>query len=92
MLFRSDFTQVIVELTDDYGTVLPYDRSEVAISVSDVGTLIGQEKMKLEGGHIGFMVQSKYNRTGIIIGKVWLADDSAVMPATFEIEVKALED
>lgn len=88
----SDFTQVIVELTDDYGTVLPYDRSEVAISVSDVGTLIGQEEMKLEGGHIGFMVQSKYNRTGIITGKVWLADDSAVMPATFEIEVKALED
>lgn len=88
----SDFTQIIVELTDDYGTVLPYDRSEVAISVSDVGTFIGQEEIKLEGGHIGFMVQSKYNRTGIITGKVWLADDSAVMPATFEIEVKALED
>ncbi len=88
----ADFTQIIVELTDENGTVLPYDRSRVQISVSDAGTFIGQKEIWLEGGHTGFIVQSKYNRTGRITGKVWLADQDDVMPATFEIEVKAFED
>lgn len=88
----SDFTQVIVELADKNGTILPYDRSKVRISVSDAGTFIGQEEIELEGGHTGFIVQSKYNRTGIITGRVWLADHDAVLPATFEIEVKAFDE
>lgn len=88
----SDFTQVIVELVDENGTRLPYDKSKVKISVSGVGTLIGQEETELEGGHIGFIVQSKYNRTGMITGKVWLVDQDAVLPVTFQIEVKAFDN
>lgn len=87
----SDFVQVIVELQDENGTVLPYDRSRVKISVSGPGTLIGEEEVELEGGHIGFIVQSKHNQTGVITCAAELADRDGVEPTVFEIQAKALD-
>ncbi len=87
----SDFTQVIVELTDENGTILPYDKSKVKISVSEPGTFIGEEEVELEGGHIGFIVQSKYNRTGVITCTAELMDNDAVEPAAIEIEAAAFD-
>lgn len=88
----SDFVQVIVELHDENGTVLPYDSSKVRISVSGPGTFIGEEEMELEGGHIGFIVQSKYNRTGVITCKAELTDSDGVEPAVLEIKSRACTD
>lgn len=87
----SDFVQVIVELQDENRTVLPYDSSKVRISVSGPGTFIGEEEVELEGGHIGFIVQSKYNRTGVITCKAELADSDGVETAVFEIEAMAFD-
>lgn len=85
----SDFVQIIVELKDENGTVLPCDRSKVKISVLGPGTFIGEEEVELEGGHIGFIVQSKYNRTGVITCTAELVDSDGVEPAVFEIEACA---
>lgn len=88
----SDFTQVIVELVDENGTVLPYDKSKIKIAVSGPGTFIGEEEIELEGGHIGFIVQSKYDLTGVTTCTASLVDDERVQPAEFEIEVKQFDD
>lgn len=88
----SDFTQVKVELVDENGTVLPYDKSKVRISVSDLGTFVGEEEIELEGGHTGFIVQSKYNKTGVITCKAEPVDNDAIEPATIEIQVTAFDE
>lgn len=43
------------------------------------------------GGHIGFIVQSKYNRTGVITCTAELMDNDAVETAAFEIEATAFD-
>lgn len=43
------------------------------------------------GGHIGFIVQSKYNRTGVITCTAELMDNDAVETAIFEIEATAFD-
>lgn len=88
----SDFTQVKVELVDENGTVLPYDKSKVRISVSDLGTFVGEEEIELEGGHTGFLVQSKYNKAGAITCKAEPVDNDAIEPATIEIQVTAFDE
>ena len=88
----SDFTQVKVELVDENGTVLPYDKSKVRISVSDLGTFVGEEEIELEGGHTGFIVQSKYNQTGVITCEVKPVDNDATSPATINIQVTAFDE
>lgn len=88
----SDFTQVKVELVDENGTVLPYDKSKVRISVSDLGTFVGEEEIELEGGHTGFIVQSKYNQTGVITCEVKPVDNDATSPAAINIQVTAFDE
>lgn len=61
-----DMTQVTVSALDENGTLVPNCDSEVTIKVSGAGKFIGEEKIKLEGGRCIFIVQSKYNETGII--------------------------
>ncbi|MCH5188305.1 MAG: DUF4982 domain-containing protein [Oscillospiraceae bacterium] len=53
----ADFAAVTVELTDESGTRLPFDRREIRISVSGAGEFIGESPVSLEGGRIGFIVK-----------------------------------
>lgn len=62
----SDFTMVRAELTDRDGTVLPYASAELELSLAGCGKIISDERVMLEGGRAGFIVQSEYNKTGSI--------------------------
>ncbi len=83
----SDFTNVTIELVDENGTVLPYDTSKVKISVSGAGRFIGEEEINLEGGHTGFIAQSKYMETGKITCKVTVVGNDSIEDAICEIDV-----
>ncbi len=83
----SDITNVMVELKDENGTLLPYDTSKVTIETEGPGKFIGQQEIALEGGHIAFMVQSLYKQTGTIKCRVKLSEGSIAGECTIEAVV-----
>ncbi|MCL2404656.1 MAG: hypothetical protein FWC92_03810 [Defluviitaleaceae bacterium] len=62
----ADMTCVTVSVVDAAGTRLPYADNNVTIAITGPGKFIGQSTIGLEGGRVGFIVQSKLNKTGII--------------------------
>ncbi|MCL2372942.1 MAG: DUF4982 domain-containing protein [Defluviitaleaceae bacterium] len=61
-----DMTAVSIKLVDANGTTLAYAANEISISITGPGKFIGQPKICLEGGRVGFILQSEYQRTGEI--------------------------
>ncbi len=59
-----DFTMVIVEITDEAGTVVPDFNGEITVSVSGGGRYAGDKIIRLEGGHSGFIAMADCTKEG----------------------------
>lgn len=86
----ADITSVVIELKDENGTILPYDKSEVSVEIEGPGKFIGQEKISLEGGHTAFMVQSLYKKMGKVNCRVKTADGNICGECEIEIVEKQM--
>ncbi|WP_052074509.1 glycoside hydrolase family 2 protein [Shewanella mangrovi] len=62
----ADLTRVIVEAQDKQGHWVASNHSEVTFALQGVGTLLGENPLKLENGRGIIFVQSDYLRTGAI--------------------------
>lgn len=62
----TDMTSVLIKAVDAEGNEVPYAANTVNVKQTSgvETTLISEENVKLEGGHIAFLVQSKYGKTG----------------------------
>lgn len=62
----SDMTQVTITAVDADGTRVPEADNEIRISVAGAGKFLGENPVRLEGGRMVFMVQTKLNIPGKI--------------------------
>ena len=61
-----DMTCCTVEIVDENGTRLPYADNEITINIEGTATFIGNKTIALEGGRIGFIIQSVLDKPGVI--------------------------
>ena len=66
----TDMTAVTVTAVDADGTRMPYAANTVTIDLEGEGKFIGEKSIDLEGGRVGFLVQSKYLEAGTITCEV----------------------
>ncbi|MCE9614857.1 MAG: DUF4982 domain-containing protein [Lentisphaerae bacterium] len=90
----SDLTQVTVTALDADGNRVPAADNEIRISVMGSGTFLGENPVRLEGGRMVFLVQTKLNTTGTILCEAQAdglqSGTTAIEVTTFQAEIVPL--
>ena len=86
----TDMTSVLVKAVDANGNEVPYAANTINVTQTSgtETTLISEENVALEGGHIAFLVQSGYGKTGTAEFEV---TSDGLQPATCSINIEAYE-
>lgn len=61
-----DMTRVVIMVADENNPFVPYDKTQVTISVSGAGDFIGESPIAMENGVSAFYVRSRASETGDI--------------------------
>ena len=86
----TDMTSVLVKAVDANGNEVPYTANTINVTQTSgtETTLISEKNVALEGGHIAFLVQSRYGKTGTAEFEV---TSDGLASATCTIDIEAFE-